>query len=413
MKRFFVWIVVGLSIIFAIWHNDLAASEHSLSLNTDLKYCSKEKIQQLCAPANEGDSDIYLSCSIDFSIHDCLSAGFSRNIITKKLLFHGSRASGVSANFNGAVIDAGPGTYNYQKRDIIEISSVSLGNDEWSVPKNVTVKNAVIHGSVRIFGMGANSESTPIKISSQTSGHVERLRTSAPSQIGLEHLSIHGTGRNLVYFGPGVSLSSLLHSTLSGVSKRVGVYLDAESFENTIDNNEFNVHTDDGSWMGFYDRGWPQIAVDGSSGNQIANNVFKRLEQGGIYLYRNCGEGGTIRYGTPSHNNISHNRFELPDVTTTGRVSPTVYLGSRNYGRLENIFPGSHCNDDQRLGLNMGSARSNADFAQSNQVTFNVFTRKHLRDLIDTRVLIGDYIKVGNSRLDQFNNVENNRWVLH
>jgi len=207
--------------------------------------------------------------------------------------------------------------------------------------------------------------------------------------------------------------SALVSSELSGQSNRVGVYLDAESFANNIDSNEFDVTTSSGSWLGFYNRGWPQIAVDGSSENIIVNNVFKRLRNGGVYLYRNCGEGGTIRYGTPSHNIISKNRFELLEREIVGLASPTIYLGSRNYGKFENVFPYSHCNDDQEHGLDVGSARSNADYSQYNTVTNNVFTRKRIQGLLDTRVRVGTIIKVGNPRLDRFNEISNNQWVLH
>jgi len=176
-----VWNVAGLIYLLAFAPSFLNASQTDPVSVPEDPYCSKEVVNQLCAPAVEGDSNIELSCSIDFSKYDCQSLGFSENVITKKVLFSGSSASGVSVNFNGATINAGPGSYHYQRRDIIEIRSVLLGSGEWSVPENVTILNALVYGSIRIYGMGPNSESSLVKQSSRKEDHPQKVRSAAPS----------------------------------------------------------------------------------------------------------------------------------------------------------------------------------------------------------------------------------------
>jgi hypothetical protein len=75
-----------------------------------------------------------------------------------------------------------------------------------------------------------------------------------------------------------VTYSKLINSEVKGISSRVGIYLDAESAYNTIENNSIHVDTDDdevGETVPFLpDRGWPLIAIDGSTGNKIINNNF-------------------------------------------------------------------------------------------------------------------------------------------
>ena len=150
----------------------------------------------------------------------------------------------------------------------------------------------------------------------------------------------------------------------------MGIYLDAESGDIAIEGNAIGVRTDDASVLGFYDRGWPQVAIDGSGGNRVVGNRFTRLEQGGVFLYRNCGEGGTVRHASPSGNVVADNVFELDEAR---RDDPVIRLGSRGYGRWESVVPGSHCDDDEGPWPRVGSARDNGDFASGNTVAGNRF----------------------------------------
>ena len=98
------------------------------------------------------------------------------------------------------------------------------------------------------------------------------------------------------------------------------------------------------------------LAVDGSSYNLIINNWFSGLNNGGIYLYRNCGEGGTVRHATPSYNQIINNVFYYDEYIG---FNPSVFIGSRNGNR-------SYCGDDG--GYPFGSNSSDLDYARYNVV---------------------------------------------
>ena len=372
--------------------------------------CSKEKIVQLCTTATAADAFIEIDCHIDFTQMDCRRAAQLPNVITKQLRFQGSSASGVIADFNQAHIDAGAGTLHFQRGDIIEIRSIRDSGGHWLRPERVQLLRARITGSLRIFGMGRNGEDPLVRASSLDLNHTDRVRLAAPTQINIESMHITGTGRNPVYFGPGVTNSILQRSTIDGSSARVGIYLDAESHGNTIQDNRISVNTVDGSVWGFYDRGWPQIAIDASSHNRVIGNHFSHLRQGGIYLYRNCGEGGTVRHSTSSDNVIEGNIFEYDDFAG---LAPAVFIGSRDYGRWENWLPGSHCDDDEQNGITVGSARSNADHATDNSVILNRIKNHWItpRNGGNRRAMVSDRIQLRNPAINTGNEIRHNRMV--
>ena len=368
--------------------------------------CPVSTLERVCASASETDSSVVLDCSLDFREMDCTDVG-QTNHLTKKLILEGSNATGLLLDLTGAHLDGGKGQFNYRRGDMIEVRSVRMNDGNWSVPTDINIQHARLTGSIRLYGMGRNGEAIAIKEASRKIEGQSLIRAAAPKRISLDSLWVEGTGRNPVYFSPGVMNSTLRNSTITGISTRVGVYLDAESGHNVLTGNTFSVKTDDGSWLGFYDRGWPQLALDGSANNEITNNKFLRLKQGGIYLYRNCGEGGTIRIETPSYNRILDNLFvyqrqELSD--------PAIFVGSRNYGRFENWWPGSHCNDDVDSG-SRGSAKSNADNARHNTIRGNVFDLSKLgRQRNDSkRISLEQLIQIGNARRDHSNDIEANR----
>jgi len=203
--------------------------------------------------------------------------------------------------------------------------------------------------------------------------HVIKAQNNAPKNIVLDHVNITGTGSNPLYFAPGVTYSKLINSELKGKSDKVGVYLDAESAYNTIENNFIHVSTaEDGFWAKRIgdDRGWPQMAIDGSSWNKIIGNRFGELRNGGIYLYRNCGEGGVIRHTPPEHNEITNNIFLYTDYRGP---NPAIYLNSRDYGWKERI---GHCSADE--GKTFGSSISNKDHAQYNIIRQNKFYKRKI-----------------------------------
>jgi hypothetical protein len=309
--------------------------------------CSDAKVDEVLGHASVQDPDVVVNCSLT------LTSTFS---LTKRLVVQGEAGSGVTIDCNGATIN-GQGIpavagENASTRDMITVKSTGSGDardPSWSRPTDVIIKNCIVIGSVRILGMQSIEE---IKNSSFTSGHASRMRHIAPTRITLDNLTITALARNPVFFGVGVTDSSLVNSEIKGESSAVALYLDAESSGNLIKSNDIHAWT-------------PRevLAVDSSEYNMIINNRFSALSNGGIYLYRNCGERGVVRHTTPSHNTIVNNVFYYDKYSPTFySVNPSVYLGSRNGS------PG-YCDDDDAQTI--GSGASNLDFAHDNVVAQN------------------------------------------
>jgi parallel beta-helix repeat protein len=136
----------------------------------------------------------------------------------------------------------------------------------------------------------------------------------------------------------------------TGWSASTTVYLDAESGGNRIEGCTFDVRS-----------GREVMAVDGSATNTIIGNRFLQTGYGGIYLYRNCGEGGTVRHQTPQGNVIENNFFNVKDLRAG---SYGIWLGSRQGRR-------SYCEED--AGYPFGSSIDNRDFADHNVLRGNIF----------------------------------------
>lgn len=295
--------------------------------------CSAAKLQEVLQPASKDNQNVQVDCSLTLPKNASVS---------KQLLFAGQPASNTALDCNGAVIQAAYTT------PAVLITSV-LKNGTWDVPQNIQIKNCKIKGSLRIHGMSPNGQGEYLRESSLHEGHTKRVQQAAPRNIVLDNLSI-ASARNMLYFAPGVQYVTLKNSRFNGNTGGSAIYMDAESGNNLIENNVFNVKT----------KVRELIAVDGSANNVIRGNTFVQPEYGAIFLYRNCGEGGTIRHQTPSNNQIVSNRFELGDTIRL----PVVWLASRK-GKT------NHCDEDK--GYSFGSSVNDSDFAQNNTVEDNRF----------------------------------------
>ncbi|OJF90614.1 hypothetical protein AX760_08095 [Pararhizobium antarcticum] len=327
----------------------------------DAKACSVKVLSALREPATKQDSSLELRCDLALKPDD---------VITKRLLVSGEKASGITLDCNGAMLDGSRGTVNFGKPSLL-IRSMRDKKGGWSVPGNVTIRNCVIKGAIRLQGLGTNGQAKAVKQSSLSEGHTARAQAAAPSGIALSGLSFIADGRIPLYLGPGTTGLTLSGSKFTGKSDGTAIYLDAESAGNTISGNTFAATT----------RSREQIAIDGSARNVISGNTFENPVNGGIFLYRNCGEGGTIRHQTPQENTISGNRF-VYQVSSTAK--PAVWLNSRNGWSW-------HCFHDPAYPF--GSSLSPLDFAQHNTVT-------------DNRIEGGDVSLIRNS--DKTNRVEGN-----
>jgi hypothetical protein len=278
-----------------------------------------DKIAELHAPTTDkASSEVRIDCSLMLS----------GEIITKRLLFMGDEASGVTLDGNGATIDGGPGTFSYNPTDaalMVEIGSEEFpdpasGERRWKHPANVTLRNIKIKGSVGIYGVTGVPTTEP--------DYVNLARNNAPRNILFDNVTITGLGLacgensgncNLLYLYSGVGFFQMLNSEINGFTseKALNIYLDDTSYRNTFRNNVIHATTQSRELM----------ALDGSSENIIVGNRFKVVNHGGIFLYRNCGEDGVVRRGTPSRNTIVNNVF-FYDVLDAGK--PALFVASRN-----------------------------------------------------------------------------------
>jgi len=363
--------------------------QESCTYTTSEKSCPKTKIEDVLALASRSNPSVRIDCDLN------LEQG---QVITKRLIFDGADnnedgvadSSGVTVDLNGATLGV-KGTYNYGN-EMIQIMSeeteVINTKDEISSyrsPENITIKNGSVIGAVRVWGMSRNGQgdeekgiaySNQLKKSSRMSGHTARTQINAPQNIVFDNLTITGLGRNPLYFGPGVTNSKLINSEMNGKSNQVAIYLDAETEGNTIKNNYIHVSTKNHKFER-WDR--PLIAIDGSSNNKIINNLFSNLSHGGIYLYRNCGEGGVTRHMTPSRNKIINNIFYYNKYNGS---NPSVYLSSRDRGGLWDDKIG-FCDEDD--GYPFGSSVSDKDYARYNAVMQNQIYKRSINDMIKTK----------------------------
>jgi hypothetical protein len=250
---------------------------------------------------------------------------------------------------SGRVIDLKGGWLNDGRPTELIIRSKET-EQGWDVPEKITIRNGRIRGSIRIFGLGVNGEAPLVKESSHREGHTARAQASAPKGIVFEDLQIEADHRIPLYLGPGTTRVMVRNCTFTGWSASTTVYLDAESGGNRIEGCTFEVKS-----------GREVMAIDGSATNVITGNRFLQVPYGGIYLYRNCGEGGTVRHQTPQGNLIEKNLFNLKDLKPG---SYGVWIGSRQ-GRRR------YCEDD--AGFQFGSSIDNRDFADHNTLSGNIF----------------------------------------
>jgi hypothetical protein len=328
--------------------------------------CTAFELAEIKEPARSIDPEVKVRCDLTLA---------STDRITKRLILEGPSSSNLTIDCNGALLDGGSGTIN-ENRDMIEVRSRKTtdanGNPIWEPVADVRIAQCNINGAVRIWGMGKNGEATDVRTSSRLSGHVARVRAAAPRRITFEQMTITALGRTPFYISPGVQYVTLQDSEVTGESTSVGVYLDTESMGNEIRNNYLHVTNRQEYIGGLYVRKREELAIDNSTYNKIINNYISSLEGGGIYLYRNCGEGGTVRHGTPSHNQIINNTFYY---NVYGGDNPSIHVGSRgdDYWRI-------YCDDDE--GFPWGSSVDNRSFARYNVVMQNQIFKRSVSDMI-------------------------------
>lgn len=300
--------------------------------------CSSDQFAAFSKNNRPGEH-ISLDCSLT------LPKGFQ---VFANIVFEGSAANGAILDCNGSTIDVSDARSRMGRTAII-VRSLQRQDGTWDAPQDVTVRNCVIRGFMRVYGLDENANGPNMKASSRHPDHTEFAQAAAPKRTTFENLTIIAPRGISLYVGPGATWTSLLNSRLEGHSRGTAIYLDAESGRSLIKDNVFDVTT----------KSRELIAIDGSTRNEIIGNTFQNPVNGGIFVYRNCGEGGVIRHQTPNFNIISDNRF----VYRTGAArKPAVWLNSRN-GKQR------YCFIDPRYAF--GSSKSPLDFAKKNVVSMN------------------------------------------
>lgn len=354
---------------FATRDTGLARSDGSMDMGSPARDCTAtERAALLAAPTDA--NDVYdLRCSVTLDSTDRVRKAV--RIAT----------TGVRLHCGGALIDPtfGPGPNGYE----LVIRSQRSGNT-FTPTDDVEVDDCRVNGTVRVYGMGANGQLTqlggepPVTLSSDRADWTALSQAAAPRNIRLTRLRVVADGGIPIYFGPGVTRSLISDSDLSGAGS-LAIYFDAESAYNVVRRNHLHVsgppQTDR--------RPREQMAIDGSAYNIVVENritgapgrvVDGRTRYGsGIFLYRNCGEGGVSRHQPPTQNFILANVFDLRG-TPTDSEALAVHVGSRQGA-------GDYCAEDD--DHDFGSGASNLDFAQYNVVADNVIVGRAAADTIE------------------------------
>lgn len=299
----------------------------ALVLPVAARTCEASVRARLLAPPVPGEDGFVLTCSLRLEPGDR---------VLKRIVLEGPPASGVEIDCRGATIGA-DGPADLHAATIAIRSTERAGR--WERPSGITIRDCDVRGHVRIWGMGSNGQGAAVRDSSRALGHTERAQSAAPTGISILNTTITASGPIPLYLAPGVTRVTLRGSRLRGRSASTALYLDAESADTVIADNDFAVAT-----------AREAIAVDGSARNRITGNRFVLDGKAGVKLYRNCGEGGTIRHQTPSDNVITGNVFVGSGLFQAEAITVNSREGWRLYCRDDAGYPFGSSIDDRDGG---------------------------------------------------------------
>ena len=359
----------------------LAVSKPVFAQSGVVRECTPQKIAEVMEPGSTQKPSVEVNCHLKLN---------PSSVVTKIITVTGDRANGTSIDCQGSVIKRFNDSFGYN----IDIRSEKVPNSEaWSRPENIVVKNCELRSGIRVMGMAPHGQGAILKESSFSQGHTARAQANAPTRIELSNLNIFGSGYTPVYLSPGVTHVTMKDSNIQGWSNGAGVYLDAESAYNVFINNVIKVET---RRQGFFAVFREQVAIDGSAHNRFERNQILDLKHGGIYLYRNCGEGGTVRHQPPINNLIMNNVFTF---TNFRPANPAVHIASRNALSLISIYMKvKHCHEED--GYEFGSSTTNRDLAENNFIIYNTFVKASPEEKIKTTTVLPNII-AKNVRVDE------------
>lgn len=334
-------------------------SSQSLTTEKTTSVCSENKIKEILEVASADKLDVKINCNVTLKRSD---------VVTKVLDFMGPNASGVVFDCNGAVID---GHIAKQLRidnkismpmEMIKVRPVKGSDGTWQPPRGITIKNCELRGAARIWwGNQRNANGEEIIASSRKANHTAYMQGLAPREIHFVNMNFKAKDfGNMLYFGPGVTRSSVVDSKFTGHTTAGAIYFEAESAHNLVKGNVFETGSDRRE----------MISVDASSDNIIINNKFLNLKMGGIFLYRNCGEKKVLRHTNPDNNIIVNNIF---DYSKTKGEKYGIFVSSRTGGA-------KYCKDDD--GYNYGSSLDDSSPARNNVIIQNQFIGQSVAESI-------------------------------
>lgn len=352
------WIFISCILSVVLFTNRAATQQNTPTQNT----CTRQQIISVLNATSSEDEQAVVTCNLRLS---------NEKKVTKHIVLAGDKASGTNIDCNNGVLDSS-WAKERKKRTPIIIKSVLLPNGDWSIPSNITIKNCTIKGTVIIYGLGLTASDPAVRASSFNKNHTSYTQSVAPKGITFTNNLFISNGSGAIYAGPGVTNITIEDSTFEGKTSGTVIYLEAETANNKIINNEFKTASQKREL----------IAIDGSARNTVSRNTFYYPNRGAISLYRNCGEGGTIRHQTPQFNTIAYNTFIYAKKSTP---KPAIWLNSRggkqSYCFLDSDYP-------------YGSSSNPLDFAENNSVYENRFINNRtnfIRGLDRTNTTYNNY----------------------
>jgi parallel beta-helix repeat protein len=231
---------------------------------------------------------------------------------------------------------------------------------------NITVRNCHVEGylnSVRVTRDGFRNLAQGEEYLTPT------------SNIVIEDSTFKGSRGTGIFVDGYVEDVTIRDNTIDGAGS-VGIYLETGSRRNRVEGNSIinNGYRENGAngqlatfgttqvwWWGVGREG---LAVDGSYENVIVDNAFYNNSNGGLFLYKNCGE-------YPSRPSYFERRYHARDNLIEGNT----FIGGRNGvwvgSRMgENTYP-MECTDPAYI--NSGITRVVLDYAEDNVVRDNRF----------------------------------------
>ncbi len=314
---------------------------------------------------------------------DCYITLSSSDLITKLVRFIGSDSSGVTFDCNGArIFPLQPLISSHSLRVATKITTVN-GVEVYDRPENITIKNCDVYGTVRIHGSGYNPNDLNDYKNNAGPDWVLDVRNTSARNVTFDNVDITNYWhKDALYFGEGVTYITYKNSRIFNQTQGVAVYFGFETAYNTLENNEiYNRSSNDREI----------VAVDASEYNVITRNWLDGVNNGGIYLYRNCGEGGAVKYTGPRHNEISHNMLYYKNYSGS---NPGIYVGERTGVNI------SFCNLDAGWSWDISdvpsslawdsdwesSSSDDRDFARFNDVEDNRFCNRNPSSYITVKV---------------------------